>query len=382
MNYDLDLEYDSEYDPDDSDTDIYLGVPDTDPKTYKLEHEDIFRSDSPIVSKYMLRPRKRKKIIFSMEMKDEEKSPELKSPELTPNKYLDICPHSCRTIDDIVIISRLDCEKWKNCQRFKKILPIIEKINNLIGLNNFKDMVFRFIMFNTKRNVFKTDDYHNLILTGSPGMGKTTCASLFAELLCAMSFVENADIVHGNRRNMIGEYVGTTSKKVWELVETAAGKVLFIDEAYSLRDGSASEDSYGKAALETIIQAIDKYRHNTVFIMSGYKNDIQHHIMSSNPGLDRRFPWRLHIDPYNASEMRRIYIKMVSDAGFINFSIPCEKWWKENILEFPSFGGSIANFIYQLKLEWSIQNFFNDSDIPSFDDNIFNAAFSNFKNIK
>ncbi|KAG9247288.1 P-loop containing nucleoside triphosphate hydrolase protein [Calycina marina] len=79
-----------------------------------------------------------------------------------------------------------------------------------------------------------------------------------------MGFLATAELIECSATDLVGQYVGQTSPKVQQLLEKALGKVLFIDEAYCLREGH-----FAKEAMDEL-------------------NDINN-LMSTNPGLTSRF---------------------------------------------------------------------------------------------
>lgn len=65
----------------------------------------------------------------------------------------------------------------------QQLIVVLEKINSLVGLTNFKEIIatkFKKITVNHMRGVEMTG-FNNTIISGPPGVGKTMCAVLLAE---------------------------------------------------------------------------------------------------------------------------------------------------------------------------------------------------------
>lgn len=56
-----------------------------------------------------------------------------------------------------------------------------------------------------------------------------------------MGFLAKAEVVERSATELVGSYVGQTGPKVQKVLESALGRVLFIDEAYRLA-GEGSEN--------------------------------------------------------------------------------------------------------------------------------------------
>ena len=70
-----------------------------------------------------------------------------------------------------------------------------------------------------------------------------------------------------------------------QLVETALGGILFVDEAYALV--SDDRDTFGKEALDTLMKGTEDHRDDLVVILAGYPGDMNT-LLSRNPGLKSR----------------------------------------------------------------------------------------------
>ena len=119
--------------------------------------------------------------------------------------------------------------------------------------------------------------------------------------------VQDRDIISVVSRNdFVGEYLGHTSGKTKKLLEANMGKVLFIDEAYSLLNDA--RDSYGFECINTLNLFLSENPDKIVVILAGYKDQMKSSIFAAQPGLERRMMWNISCDPYNGEELSLIHI--------------------------------------------------------------------------
>ena len=154
----------------------------------------------------------------------------------------------------------------------------------------------------------------HMCFTGPPGTGKTTMALRMAELLHRLGYLEQGQLVHAMRDDLVGEYVGQTAPRTKRVLERAMGGVLFIDEAYYLYRASDSKD-YGQEAIEILLQVMENQRENLVVILAGYK-DRMDEFFSSNPGMGSRIAHHLDFAPYDVDELVSIGQLMLDDAKY------------------------------------------------------------------
>lgn len=199
--------------------------------------------------------------------------------------------------EDLETITRADIDEVLAQGRYqasgKKDEDALERLQKLIGINGVKEQVNRFISLvelNHRREEqgMENSDFtlHSLFL-GNPGTGKTTVARIVGEVLYQKGIISQKKFIEVSRSDLVAGYIGQTAKKTREVLESALGGVLFIDEAYSLSQGS--ENDFGKEAIDEILKFMEDHRKDMVIIFAGYTKEMSE-FLQMNSGLASRIP--------------------------------------------------------------------------------------------
>ena len=206
---------------------------------------------------------------------------------------------------------------------------VLAELDALTGMKPVKEEVRRLVA-TVKANKLRAEKgvggdvtmSYNFVFTGNPGTGKTTVARILGRAFRALGVLERANFVETDRSGLVAKYEGQTAAKTNKLIDSAAGGILFIDEAYQLNQGE--NDQYGAEAVATLLKRMEDARGTMVVIIAGYKEEMKK-FMAINSGLESRFNRTIEFPDYSAKELAEIYRSMAKKAKY-TLSADADHW--------------------------------------------------------
>ncbi len=200
--------------------------------------------------------------------------------------------------------------------KHKSLEELLAELDALIGLDRVKREIHRQVAIlrverlRAEAGMRSPTITRHLVFTGNPGTGKTTVARLVSGIYAALELLSQGQLIEVDRSELVAGYLGQTAVKTAEVVATAVGGVLFIDEAYSL-----TGDQYGTEAVDTLVKEMEDRRNDLVVIVAGYPAPMLAFV-EANPGLASRFRTTIEFDDYTDDELVEILTLLAHDSDY------------------------------------------------------------------
>lgn len=226
--------------------------------------------------------------------------------------------HRRRTKENVLDVEDIPEDKLRLISDDIDKDAILADVNEMLGLAEVKERLKVLLLSTLGRRMeaqrlgqidMKKPNL-NFIFEGNPGTGKTTVASKMAKILHALGLIEDISYVEVDASNLINSGVGDTAKAVEQMFKDNSGKVIFIDEAYSLA-------SHGTDAIDAITKCLTdkRFEGNQALVLAGYTEDMEE-MMKENSGMRRRFKNIWHFSNYTNQELWEIMNRKATEKGF------------------------------------------------------------------
>ena len=212
-----------------------------------------------------------------------------------------------------------DAEKPEAEEKKPDFDELMAQLDSLVGLDDVKKDIKNLMNLVKVRRLRRENGLPippmslHMVFMGNPGTGKTTVARIISGLYAAIGVLEKGQLIEVDRSGLVAGYVGQTALKTQEVIKSALGGVLFIDEAYSLASGG--ENDFGREAIETILKAMEDHRDELIVVVAGYDGPMEKFI-NSNPGLQSRFNKYFYFPDYNGEQLLHIFKGQCKKNGY------------------------------------------------------------------
>jgi stage V sporulation protein K len=243
-------------------------------------------------------------------------------------------------------------EHPKADEKQKELVICLKDLDSMIGMDKFKEQIINQILFFIQ-DMQDPQTFLHTVITGPPGTGKSQAINIIAKIYCKLGILESDKVVKADRASLVGKWLGSTSIKTKEVLESAKGGVLVLDEVYSLGNKENS-DTFSKECIDTLNQYLSEHVDDFICIIAGYKDLVQECFFGANPGLERRFPWRFTIEPYTHDELTKILKIQLERYGWKFDESVSDKYISEIIRvnkdHFTGNGGDTKNLLDRCKI--------------------------------
>lgn len=222
---------------------------------------------------------------------------------LSKNKVSNL--KNVRCIDDIIFIARSTGNFIDVSGEYLKLKKFSSKPINIKKLK--KDTYYGFVL----------DGNSRFLLGDTTVTHNTTMGRLLGNIYKKLGILSKGTFTMVKRSDFIGKYLGHTADKTQKLLNRCKGGVMFLDEAYSLGSKREDSDSFSKEAIDTLNQFLSENNNDFICIVAGYEKELNDCFFSKNPGLERRFPWKFHMDKYSEDELYDIFLYQIKNENWL-----------------------------------------------------------------
>ncbi len=210
-----------------------------------------------------------------------------------------------------------------------KDMPAVEEItqaqslDDYIGMDEIKHQAnlllagIRFRAAARKIGMKLDSGFDNILLKGSPGVGKTSLAKSVAMMLKNQSPApEKTPVAFVKAANVVARYLGQSGDNMQKLLDKYKDGIIVFDEIDTLlmHGVQSGADAYGRQVLDTINTHITSSPNKPVIVATLYESR-ENALQKANEGLASRFPNTLLLSDYDDTTLKKIFEKKAETAG-------------------------------------------------------------------
>ena len=195
----------------------------------------------------------------------------------------------------------------------------LKGLASLIGRQKEKEMIITIIYAFSKNYKTLTNSFRNFCILGKAGTGKTALAKVMAFVFLKSGMMASDRVLITSRSELVSEHIGKTAIATKKVLMKSLEGIRVIDEAHELAYTSSTRD-FGVEAIGEIVNHTDKFIGGCMIIAAGYRDKMKDNFLSSNQGLNRRFPYIMDLQDYSNEELNEILLKNIADKSDVEIS--------------------------------------------------------------
>lgn len=193
---------------------------------------------------------------------------------------------------------------------------------SLLGREEIKQHICKQILAFANKPVIFSSGHQNIILVGSPGSGKTTCARALAYCYNKSGIFVRDRHYPISTNELLSAYVNESTNKTRNTFYSGLEGLVFLDEAYQLIPRNPLSPTHADDAITELVGLLHEYCGKIIFMMAGYESDMQR-VLKANQGLNRRFPHKIKLEPYSWQTLTRIFAAHVPTDVRLDSELLC-----------------------------------------------------------
>ncbi|MEK6551904.1 MAG: AAA family ATPase, partial [Bacteroidota bacterium] len=200
-----------------------------------------------------------------------------------------------------------------------KLQENINELNQLIGLENVKQDIYKLISFSKisqlkkERGLQSVDRNLHSIFIGNSGTGKSTVVKILSKIYKELGILSKGHIVEIDRSDLVAGYQGQTAINTEKIISQAIGGILYIKDVHTF---FSDDDTFGHEAIEIILKRTEDYRGKLVIILSGTSNEITS-ILKTNREIAKHFSNVFNFENYSPRQLLAICASLAEKNGYI-----------------------------------------------------------------
>jgi Caspase domain/ATPase family associated with various cellular activities (AAA)/AAA lid domain len=206
-------------------------------------------------------------------------------------------------------------------------LPIVTledamtELEQMIGLNQVKQQIRSMVVSieaarrRAVAGLYKGKPMRHFVFLGSPGMGKASIAGIITKIFYAFGLLDSPTPVKVHPVDLVRERPGASAEQTNMLIDSALGRVLYIEDADSLinQDGGQGE-RFAFEALQVLLKRAEDNRDDLIIILAGREKKMEF-FLASEPMLTSNFTTVMNFPGYTPTDLLSLAESLLQRDG-------------------------------------------------------------------